>query len=559
MPEATPSIPGKGEPSQLELSIRIANAVKDKFTPLERFRRPPQNRIVLVDLTVDAAETVLTQLLLAKYVSWEFGATLWGLAFDPQQLSQGNQALCAGFDCSRFISLGEMLGQAMAEDPTLSDAGRRLVQGWPQEGPELRQRVVNLEFEGLPVGDLIYDTHLRQTGRPTIERLDDTLLTHITDAFRIYKASDKILKSGAIQGLCTLHMVYFHLGILSRLALAYGIPVIQNLSNNPFRIKRNGSFLNARDALGLFDAREFDYVFHQEREKAVSVGRRYLERRLAGRAELGFKDGVEGAYGASRKHYEKEELCRTLGWDAAKPIVVLMTHVFHESPHAVGGNIYCDYYEWLSETLEVAARTPDVQWLLKSHPQQKYFDELLRHSPHLVPRDETMRRLLEPCRNASHIALCPDDLHTASLIAVSHAIVTQHGRAGYEFAACGVPVVTTARAAYGGLGFTVEPRSREAYREQLSRIAELSPLDKEQSERALAYMYLFFDKSRERTSLLPDLENRGFWAPPIGSEFHQRVLERIPGFNPLEDPLFRRVRSMVRNRYTGLLDLTGHD
>jgi len=542
-----------------ELSERIADRLKEAFEPLEAYRRAPTNRLVLVDLTVDALHSNLTQPLLAKYAAWETSAGLCGLVFDVQQLSQSARLFCTAFGCTQFFGINPIIRKVMAEDPTLATIGPKLVADWPTEGPALRRAILDLRFEGLPVGDLIYDTHLRQTGKPTIDRLDNRLITHVAEAFIYYKAAQTILGTGIIQAIVTMHMVYYHLGILSRLAMAMGIPVIQSLSVNPFRVKRYSSFLQARDALGQFETREFDHVFRHERDIATGFARAYLERRLAGQAELGFKDGFEGAYGSSRRRYAKDELCRSLGWDPAKPIVVLMAHVFHESPHAVGGNLYADYCEWLAETLEVAARNPQINWLLKKHPQQKYFDEALRKSPDLVPDDETMRRLMAPAQGAHHIALCPSDLHTASLIASSHAIVTQHGRAGYEFAACGVPVVTTARAAYGGLGFTVEPCNRDDYIELLETIDRLPPLTEEQRERALTYIYLFFEKSRVRSSLLPDIENRGFWAPPYGAELLEQTLERTGAYDPRRDPLFLRVQSMLRHDHTGLFDLSGLD
>lgn len=537
----------------------ISRTLKGKLEPLERYRQPANNRMVLVDLTVDGVNANLSQCLLAKYLSWHSNLDLCGLTFDTQGISDTSRSLYEAFGCTRFFSLTPIIRRLLEADPALSSAGPRLVQGWPTEGAALREAVLNLTFEGLPVGDLIYDTHLRQTGKPTITRLDNRLIAHVGEAFLYYKAAQTILDTGAVQAVATLHMVYYHLGILSRLALARGIPVIQSLSVNPVRIKRYTSFLQARDAVGQFDEREFDHVLFHERDVALSFARDYLERRFSGKAELGFKDGFEGAYGSNRRRYAKEELCRSLNWDPAKPIIVLMSHVFHESPHAVGGNLYPDYYDWLAETLEVAARTPQANWLLKKHPQQRYFDEILKHSPDLVPDDEAMRRLMAPVEGCAHVALCPPDLHTASLIASSHAIVTQHGRAGYEFAACGVPVVTTAHAAYGGLGFTVEPGTRADYVAMLERIEELGPLDQESRDRALVYIYMFFGKSRVRTTLLPDIENRGFWAPPLGVEFLEDVLAHAQNFAPRNDPLFRRVRSMLRNDYTGLLDLTGTD
>lgn len=545
--------------STAELAERLAATLKPTWESMEAYRRPPGNRMILVDLTVDGLNSGLTQCLLGKYLGWQLNAVPCGLAFDVQAIPPVMRALYEGFGYSQFFTLSPTIRRLMDADPSLAAMGPKLVEGWPREGAALRQRLLDLRFDGLPVGDLIYDTHLRHTGKPTIETLDNRLVAHIAEAYIYYKAAQTILASGTIQAVATLHMVYYHLGILSRLAMAMGIPVIQSLSVNPFRVKRYNSFLQARDAVGRFDEREFDHILRHERDTALGFARDYLERRFAGKAELGFKDGFEGAYGSGRRRYAKEELCRSLNWDPAKPIIVLMSHVFHESPHAVGGNLYPDYYDWLADTLDVAARTPQVNWLLKKHPQQKYFDEILRHSPDLVPDDETMRRLMTPVEGAAHVALCPPDLHTASLIASSHAIVTQHGRAGYEFAACGVPVVTTAHAAYGGLGFTMEPRTRADYVAVLERIDGLAPLDQERRDRALAYIYMFFEKSRVRSSLLPDIENRGFWAPPLGEEFLEDVLARAQDFDPRSDPLFRRVRSMLRNDYTSLLDLTGSD
>jgi hypothetical protein len=533
---------------------RILPKLQDRFEQADRFRQPAADQIVLVDMSIDLMQGYFMQPLLGKLMCWHTNATMCGILPSLQQAPPAARAVYNAFGCKVFTGLTDVLHKVRAEAGEMRTVVQGLLKDCPTEGDGLRRGLVNLTFDGLPVGDLIYDTHLRQTGRPTIEQLDNRLVRHVWEAWLHYKAAERFLAIGKVQGVVTMHMVYIHLGILSRLALARGIPVIQSLSLNPFRVKRFENFLAARQSPGQFSANEFEHVFRNERETAVAFGRQYLEKRLAGKAELGFRDGIEGAYGAARKRYAKEELCKTLNWDAEKPIVVIMCHVFNESPHAVGGNLYEDYFVWLRETLEIAARNPQVQWLLKNHPQQKYFDELTRSSPHLVPEAQTLAMLLEPVREVGHVALCPEDIHTASLIPFVHAIVTQHGRAGYEFAACGVPVVITATAAYARLGFTVEPRSREAYARVLSSIETLEPLSEEQRERAFTYIYLFFEKSRALCSFMPEVENRGAWGPPYDVSLLEGMAERIDDFELETDPLVRRFQSMMRHGYTGLLD-----
>jgi hypothetical protein len=539
----------------LSLVSQICRNIKNIFSESEKYKIRSSERYVMVDLTVDVPEFIVTKLIIAKYLSWHFNSTLCGISFNPQRLSPVTRSFCEAFGCTRSVNISELAKRASREIPDLSSLAARMVADWPKEGPDLRRRILDTRLDGLPVGDLIYDTHLRQTGKPSIEGVDGALLHHITETAVFTRVAKILFDSEPIDMVVGGHMVYYHFGTFCRMALGYGIPVTQDLSINPFRLRKFSSALTARQFPGQFDPREFDTVFRQERAAAISHGQAYLNRRFAGQAELGFKDGLEGAYGANRRRYTKEELCRSLGWDPAKPIVVLMSHVFFESPHAVDGNLYNDYYEWLEDTLATAARNPQVQWFLKKHPQQKHFDEALRHSPTLVNGETAMERLMAPVRDCPHIALCPDDLHTESLIQSSHAIVTQHGRAGYEFAASGVPVVLAGRAAYARLGFTIEPRTQEDYRQVLGAIQDLPPVTDEQREKALTYIYMFFEKSRVRTTMLPDLSPRGFWAPKLDFAFMEDFLKTLGGYEPLEDPLYHAIRAMMRNDHTCLFDL----
>ncbi len=535
------------------LAEDVLSRLRATLSKAEAFRAPPPpDSVILTDWTVSSAQTWMTFSFVATYLGWRLQARPASMVLNIGEVTPVGALIHQTFSYADQIDLMAHLRDAAAGGVIAAQIDAQIA-AWPKGGAALRECVLGLRFDGLPVGDLVYDAHLRGTGRATIETLDAHLRNDIVLAALFHKAAQSVLDRWNVKAVITAHRIYYQLGILSRLALSRGIPLIESGSVNPFRIKHYRNFLEAMDDPLRMEPDELERVLATDRENALAYGRRYMAERQAGAAQLHGAEGADGAYGDNRKIYDKAALCERLGWSAERPIVSIMTHVFTEGPH-FGQSLYDDFFHWIAETLRVAATNEHVQWLVKGHPDAVYFEDQVRNQPTAEAFDDTLRRLLAPYADCPHIALAPNDLNTGSLPPMVKAVITLYGSAGIEFAALGIPVVTAAEACYHGHGFTLECRSRAEYEQILATLQDAAPVTEEKRERALAFFYLMQVKSRPLSSALPPLAPLDWWSPRQDRAMLEGMRERLDRYTPREDPLYQRLDRMLRDNHSSAFD-----
>lgn len=535
------------------LAASVLNRLQVILSKADAFRaRPPERSVILTDWTVLSAQAWTTFSFVATYLGWHLQARPIGMSLNIGAITPIGTMIEQAFGYAGRVDLMEYLRAAASSGAIAGQIDAELAK-WPKEGQALRDCLLNLTFDGLPVGDLVYDAHLRGTGRPTIEVLDGHLRNDIVTAALFHKAAQRILDSWDVKAVVTAHRIYYQLGIISRMALSRGIPLIESGAVNPFRIKHYRNFLEAMDEPLRLAPEELERVLTSDREQALAYGRRYMAERQAGAAQLHLAESDDGAYGGNRRVYDREALCQRIGWDTERPIVVIMTHVFTEGPH-FGRNLYDDFYQWIAETLRIAATNDKVLWLVKGHPDAVYFEDQTRSQPTAEAFDDTLRRLVAPYADCPHIALAPNDLNTGSLVSMTKAVITLFGSAGIEFTALGIPAVTAAEACYHGHGFTVECRSRQAYEHVLRTVQDLPAPTLEQRERALAFFYLMQVKSRPVCNALPPLAPLDWWSPRQDRAMLEGMRDRLDDYIPRDDPLYRRLVRMLRENHSSAYD-----
>ncbi len=203
-----------------------------------------------------------------------------------------------------------------------------------------------------------------------------------------------------------------------------------------------------------------------------------------------FKAGYENGSWFNRKflltnkHLKTPDECRQqLGLDPTKKTAVIFSHVLWDATFFFGTNLFDDYEHWLVETVRVAMKNTNVNWLIKLHPD--YVWKVKQMGPSAAARDAIAIQAgvgeLPP-----HIRIVPPeiDISTYSFFAFTDYCITVRGTIGIEAPCFGIPVFTAGTGRYSGMGFTNDSLSREEYLEKMRTIHTFPLLS--DSEKGLA-------------------------------------------------------------------------
>jgi len=337
--------------------------------------------------------------------------------------------------------------------------------------------ILELEYDGIRVGDLIYDDVLKLSGRRTIERIDGDVRLAVTRSYNYYLQYRALFRERRYAYYISTHTAYSQYGLLCRVALSSGVKVIETTD-----IQMAFYESIARDSLPTYHDGIRNSIVSELAAPTIAASelresaQAALQRRL--NAQVNQID-AEKAYRG--KTYSRSQFCEALGLEPGRKIAFVLAHVFSDAPHLSSGMLHVDYYQWLQATLRICARVAGMQWVVKPHPSASLYGE------------EGMVEKMARDAGARNVVVCPPDLNTRSLCECADALVTVHGTAGLEFACLGIPTVLAGRPFYRGFGFTIEPATQEEYGLALARLATASPLPEEQQQRALE-VYAIWDR-----------------------------------------------------------------
>ena len=204
------------------------------------------------------------------------------------------------------------------------------------------------------------------------------------------------------------------------------------------------------------------------------------------------------------------EVRSQLGTQPGRKVAVIFAHILYDATFFYGESLYPDYEQWLIETVRGAIANPELDWVVKVHPVNVW-----RSRMDGVPMDQIEAHVLrrEFGELPAHVSLMPanTEINTYSLFDAIDIGLTVRGTIGMELPCFGVPVVTAGTGRYSGRGFTIDPGSREAYQEILSRLHLQAPLNDEQRRLARQYAFgAFFLRPYPTVSFRLDFHARSF-------------------------------------------------
>lgn len=334
--------------------------------------------------------------------------------------------------------------------------------------------IIELKFDNLIVGDLIYDDILKKNNLNTISKIDKQIYDSILKAYKFYLDYKIIFKKNNFKYYVSTHTAYSEYGILCRVALKYDVKVIETTD-----IQTSIFTSISEDNLPTYHQGIINLIVdYKNNIKITDLNKQDAKINLLKRMDAQVQQiDVQKAYRG--EIYDRTDLAGILNLDVSKKNIFIFAHIFTDSPHTSSKMLYPDYYLWLKETLNIISEIKSINWIIKPHPATSLYNE-----------EGIIENLIDTlaCPN---VKITPNDFNTKSIIKCADAIITVHGTAGLEFSCFGIPVILTGKPFYSSFGFTTEPSTINEYIEILNTLGQLNRLTNLQIEKALEILYIW--------------------------------------------------------------------
>ena len=351
----------------------------------------------------------------------------------------------------------------------------------------------NFKVENIKIGDLIYDTYIRNYHKFINPKIDiifvNILFKSIFRILNILSFVEKYPIKFIVIGTST----YSHNGgIALRIGLEKNIKVLEPYSNP---IKKNSESLNQVEIYSKSKVKYgFFNLFIQGYKKKIlgqkintKVMNVFIKKRFQGKLRSSYTSRpdlniMKKMYFKNQKFLNKEKLLNHFRMDnnKIKKIVLIAPHAFSDAPHGHAGFfVFRDYYDQLRQTLEFIDKQKfnNILYLVRPHPASIMFKEF-----------GIVEKLINKIDN-KFIRLSPKYINISNLINICDCVVTGRGTIGMEFACAGKYPIIAGSGVYSGLGFSLESKNKKQYFSRLLNIDKISKLNKKQILTAKKTLY----------------------------------------------------------------------
>lgn len=308
--------------------------------------------------------------------------------------------------------------------------------------------LLNLRINNIYIGDLIYDSYLRQKKKITININDNEFKKFFKKFLKYFFNCYNYFETNNIEVLFVSHTVYQN-AVPLRIALDKKIKCyLPNINVvDYFDDKRNTNW--------DFDAinQNFKQLNNKEKKEAIDSAKKNLEKKFDPKN----KDYVAEIFLTGRK-FKKEDF-KTFKKNFRKDILarngkknfLISAHCFFDSPHVMGNFFYYDFYHWL-DNLGKISETTNYNWYLKTHP-------------HTIDNNLNFIILKKFEKKYKNFYLLDKDVSNMNLISEGvDLVLSVYGSVAYEFPYHKIPVLLASNECiYKDQLFCMTPKNKEEY------------------------------------------------------------------------------------------------
>ena len=440
---------------------------------------------------VKVASNIVSCSYLANYLAKKHSARIIAYLVENKKV---NERIYESFNC-KMLSFTVSNEQFREVDRLFDEIYPKL---------STKRDVENLKINGVWIGDLLYDSHLRKHLVPALEIDDPRFIDSLRDALTYYVYWRDYLDAHNVKSVIVSHCVYHWYAVILRLAVSRQIPVYQVTAQKLYYVTDAYYYRAYND---FFDYPQiFSKLSDSEKIDGLQAAKRRLDRRLSGEV------GVDMVYSTKSAYTKKEDKRVLAGSPRIK--ILIAAHCFFDAPHPYGINLFPDPHEWLTFLGKISEKT-DYDWYIKTHP-----DFLPDNTGIIQGFIKRFPKFTFLPAETSHHRIIEDGIDFA---------LTVYGTIGVEYAALGVPVINASMCnPHVAYNFNIHPKSVEEYEQILLNLPNLKfHIDVNQ---VYEYYYCCFLNNADNW-LYDDydgfLEEIGGYRKQVGPVSYQKFLEQF--------------------------------
>ncbi len=409
---------------------------------------------------------------------------------------------------------------------------------------------IKFNINNAEIGKVVYDHYLRFSGIGTTNEFKGEFYTNLSKCLLVYYQINKYLKKYNIVASVQSEKQFIPGSIIFQSVLINGVNVYSRTGpNNKFTVKKYSNVNERYTNRARFSKKLIDLVVNNISKEAIEIGGEIIKKRFGGVSGyetmkeiyhlLEFAKGKKTGKN-DKKNISKEDLCKRLGWSPDSPIGVIFSSDLTDGVFDLSWSLFRDRLTWLRESLHEIKKINNMNWLVKPHPHDEINNVIT----------STLSEYEKICSNHDHVKIFPDDIAIGSIPKIIDVAVTQCGSAASEYPCFGIPTIIAGETICSGLGYTIEPQSKEKYFFQLRNVKKLEKLNNQQIELAKTYIFVQNYLTRIPTNLLGGsevkyIDERIYWT---------EMIKLLDQYKYEENLLIKMMKIQVKNNDMHTID-----
>ena len=311
-----------------------------------------------------------------------------------------------------------------------------------------KKKLMNYHFKGYQVGIDIYESYLRNYNKATIDLHDFKLKNLLHTAIkRIFFWENYFIKNN-VKAISISHRNYLDTNLICKIGYKKKIPVFTFGGTG----KRIGRFYGAELDSHKYLKNYYNDLSNKEKKLGVNIAKKQIKKRFNGVIGINMSYSTKSAFIKFDKSKKALKINNRIK-------VLICTNCFYDNPHAYGGNLFTDFYEWLIFLGKISHKT-NYEWYIKPHPD--YLPGTLEHIKKINKNFKNIE-LINP--STSFHQLAQEGIKIA---------LTTYGSIAHELPLLGIDVINAdIYNPHSSFDFSHTPKNLKEYKKLLMNLGNL--------------------------------------------------------------------------------------